>query len=85
MRFRRESCYNIVITERHAVKSRKLKVESRKNAASRPPLAVLPPFALCSAPCAILSPLSGLYIIRGIQPPVAPEVIKIEPLHGFFL
>jgi len=29
--------------------------------------------------------LSGLYIIGGIQPPVAPEVIKIEPLHGFFL
>jgi len=28
---------------------------------------------------------SGLYIIGGIQPPVAPEVIKIEPLHGFFL
>jgi hypothetical protein len=53
---------------------------------------VLPPCALCPAPCAlcpvlcaILSPLSGLYIIRGIQPPVAPEVIKIEPLHGFFL
>jgi hypothetical protein len=22
---------------------------------------------------------------QGIQPPVAPEVIKIEPLHGFFL
>jgi len=29
--------------------------------------------------------LSGLYITGGIQPPVAPEVIKIEPLHGFFL
>jgi len=27
----------------------------------------------------------GLYIIGGIQPPVAPEVIKIEPLHDFFL
>jgi len=29
--------------------------------------------------------LSGLYIIESSLPPVAPEVIKIEPLHGFFL
>jgi len=28
---------------------------------------------------------SGLYIIESSLPPVAPEVIKIEPLHGFFL
>jgi len=29
--------------------------------------------------------LSGLYITGGIQPPVAPEVIKIKPLHGSLL
>jgi len=58
------------------------------------------PARLVSAPCALCPELtarcsfaprlsgagsSGLYIIESSLPPVAPEVIKIEPLHGFFL